>query len=75
MESDDTVRRGGLVAMTLKRDTPRSAPVECIKKALPTASQPAELMAHPRSADSSAFFSNILASVHVTSLFSHDLSP
>lgn len=56
MESDDTVQRGGLVAMTLKRGTPCSAPVKCIKKALPTQSQHAGQMTHPRTAGSSAFF-------------------
>lgn len=74
MESDDTVQRGGLVAMTLKRGMPCSAPVKCIKKALPTQSQHAGQMTHPRTAGSSAFFSNIPASVHVTFLFSHYLS-
>lgn len=75
MESDDTVQRRGLVAMTLKRGTPCSAPVKCIKKALPTQSQHAGQMTLPHTAGSSACLSNIQASVHVTFLYSHYLSP
>lgn len=54
---------------------PCSASAKCIKKTLPTQSQHAGQMTHPRTAGSSAFFSNIQASVHVTFLFSHYLSP
>lgn len=72
MESDDTVQRGGLVAMTLKRGMPHLAPVKCIKKALPTQSQHGGQMTYPHTAGSSASF-QIYRFLFMSQLSSHTI--